>query len=296
MLDSMNEEQVAYLSSLICQRLHAAIENRNLIGFFVNHNNDGLVRDLHLGWKQDQNGETAYYVVKDPQTHMILLYFSLRCGSLHTPDPYQRYQADFKKAEALYDAALGKKDARKWALERIEGYKENGVLPQRIIDKFRKQRDDLKAMLKALKRDHGSDPSQNTVQTLENFSGVEMVHFCKNELAKNIWENSPLKNRPLGETLFWCFILPIIQETSRMVGCKYVYLFAADSSKEQSLVAYYRDCLHFEIREDLCAQKPAYDVCCASMCQELKVLERYQTDFINCFNRPRPPKDENPQE
>lgn len=290
MFYSMNDKQNAYLDSLICERLHASKENRNLIGWFYNETNDGLVADLHRGWNADPKNETAYYVIKDPRTHMILLYFSLRCGSLHTPNPYQRYQAELKRVEALYDAARGVKDSRKWALEHLAKLKENGAQSSNYIAEYAKQRDRLKAMLKALKKDKTYAAEQMDIQTFENFSGVEMVHFCKNDLAQPIWDASPLVNQSMGETLFWYFILPIVQKLTQVVGCQYLYLFAADSSKEESLVGYYQYTLHFEIREDLSFRKPAYDVCCLPMCRKLKDLEPYRKDFFQNFNRPKPPK------
>lgn len=294
-LHTMTGDQEAYLNSLIVQRLHDSSKNRTLISSFFNKTNPNLARDLHEGWKDDQNGETAYYVVKDPNNSLILLYFSLRCGSLHAPDPYNRIQADYKRAEALYAAAKGLKNARKWALEMIEAYKAQGYDANGLIDYFKKVRDNKKAWLKALKKDAKDDPSQMTVQTLENYSGVELVQFCKNDRAEELWKNSFVGNVPMGECLFWRFILPVIQRTTKLVGCKYVYLFAADSSEEQSLVGYYKTKLHFEIPQDLRSHKPTYDVGCMPMCRELKVLERYQDDFMRNFNKPRPPKQKKEQ-
>ena len=95
-------------------------------------------------------------------------------------------------------------------------------------------------------------------------------------------------NIPMGECLFWRFILPLVQKTTKLVGCRYVYLFAADSSEEQSLVSYYQEKLHFEIPENLSSHKPTYDVHCMPMCQKLNVLERYRKDFIENINKPRP--------
>lgn len=95
---------------------------------------------------------------------------------------------------------------------------------------------------------------------------------------------------PLGETLFWHFVLPVVQETVKLVGCQYVYLFAADSGKERTLVTYYLEKLHFEVPEGLSSHKPTYDVYCMPMCRELGELERYQKDHTKNFNRPTSPE------
>lgn len=288
---SLNNQQEKFLNSLTCQRLHAKSVNRGLIQFFCNYENPGLVRDLRQGWKADQNGETAYYIIKDP-ANRILMYFSLRCGSLHRPDSYQYYQSEYKKTCALYDAAVGKKDARKWALEEIEKYKKGGEVPKRMVDDLREYRDELKYLLKALKKDAKNDPTQMAIQTQKNFSGVEMVHYCVNDWARDIWKNSCVKNRPMGQTLFWRFILPLIQQINGLVGCQYVYLFAAENERKPKLVKYYREKLHFERMEELISRKPAYDVGCDAMCQELSVLERYRKDFFDNFNREELKQDE----
>ena len=284
----MSSDQERYLKSLTCQRLHKASENRMLIAAFRNRTNPNLARDLHQGWQDDKNGETAYYVVKNPENNMILLYFSLRCGSLYTPDPYQRLQAQYKRADALYAAARGLKSARKWALDVIQQYREHGYEDRELEAYFKKTRDNSKRWLKELKQDAKNDPSQMTVQTMENYSGIELVQFCKNDLAREVWQNSCVGGIPMGECLFWHFILPMVQETAKLVGCKYVYLFAADSSEEQSLVSYYQEKLHFNIPENLVSHKPMYDVYCMPMCQKMNELERYQKDFIRNFNKPRP--------
>ena len=59
MFHSMKDNQEAYLNSLICQRLHDSPGNRTEIGCFMNYDNDGLVRDLRLGWNEDTKGETV---------------------------------------------------------------------------------------------------------------------------------------------------------------------------------------------------------------------------------------------
>jgi hypothetical protein len=186
-------------------------------------------------------------------------------------------QRNLYEADAAFRAELAK-------------LKENGAQPSNYIAEYAKQRDRLKAMLKALKKDKTYAAEQMDIQTFENFSGVEMVHFCKNDLAQPIWDASPLVNQSMGQTLFWYFILPLVQNLTKVVGCQYFYLFAADGSKEESLVGYYQYTLHFEIREDLSFRKPAYDVCCLPMCRKLKDLEPYRKDFFQNFNRPKPPK------
>ena len=69
-----------------------------------------------------------------------------------------------------------------------------------------------------------------------------------------------------------------------MVGCQYLFLFAADLSKGEKLVQYYADQLNFEIPENLATAKPIYDFSCKFMCQEVKGLEKGREEFFNNFN------------
>ena len=39
---------------------------------------------------------------------------------------------------------------------------------------------------------------------------------------------------PLGFGIFWEIIVPIIIDITKKVGCKYVYLFAADKTEGQN--------------------------------------------------------------
>lgn len=281
----LTEQQEEFLNSLTCERLHSNSVNRKMISFFDSEDGRSLVYALHQGWWDDQNGETAYYVIKDSR-NLILLYFSLRCGSLHQPDSYQYFQAEFKRYSALYNAARGLKSARKWALAEIAKDTNGCGASPRMIEDLRRKRDRAKAMLKALKEDAKDDPTQMAVQTQQNFSGVEMVHFCANDLTSEIWDDSCAGGRALGETMFWRFILPVIQNVSKLVGCKYVYLFAAEKEGKPKLIKYYKEKLHFDIPEAVILRKPAYDVGCEAMCQELSALERYQKDYFDNYNRP----------
>ena len=110
----------------------------------------------------------------------------------------------------------------------------------------------------------------------------------------------------MGETLFWRFVLPKMLEINSLVGCEYAYLFAADSSRDNTLVKYYEEVLHFECPTALGGIKPQYDFLCTFMCKRLrrlsanrkmyldpalwekedpKALEDYRNEFFENFNK-----------
>jgi hypothetical protein len=55
----------------------------------------------------------------------------------------------------------------------------------------------------------------------------------------------------LGAYIYPTFIYPIIKKTTKYIGIKVIYLYAADYSKdEKKLVGYYKDVFGFENAKD----------------------------------------------
>ncbi|MFQ7675495.1 MAG: hypothetical protein ACLRK3_12435 [Ruminococcus sp.] len=104
----------------------------------------------------------------------------------------------------------------------------------------------------------------------------------------------------LGVYVFWEIIVPHILEISELVGCKYVYLFAADRTNEDTninvpmwtpdydpdeeyegksendvrkLVAYYINELKFENISKYTILKPSFERTCFTLVQEVSKLE-----------------------
>ena len=115
------------------------------------------------------------------------------------------------------------------------------------------------------------------------YAGIELVHFCKN---LNVKDNLtlPCLNHTLGEVLFWKFIVPIILKVQDSIGCKYIFLFAADSTENELLITYYRETLKFRQAEDISTSKPIYDFNCMFMCQSLSDLKENQKQCFENFN------------
>jgi hypothetical protein len=76
----------------------------------------------------------------------------------------------------------------------------------------------------------------------------------------------------MGETLFWHFIVPKMLEINTLIGCEFVYLFAADPTVNGSLTNYYREKLHFNTMTHLGTIKPSYDLNCFFMGNRLRSL------------------------
>ena len=115
------------------------------------------------------------------------------------------------------------------------------------------------------------------------FSGIELVHFCSNTDTDDLWANLELPQLR-GTTIFWFFVVPMVLETLKYVGCQYLFLFAADRSKDEKLVRYYEDQLNLNRPDDLATAKPFYDFTCKFMCHEISSLEKEQAEFFANFN------------
>ena len=87
-----------------------------------------------------------------------------------------------------------------------------------------------------------------------------------------------------GAIVFWHFLVPKVLEVRKHIGCHYLFLFAADTSEDESLIRYYKS-LRFTDAGEHGAVIPLYDWTCRFMYQEISSLEDGQRSFFNDFNR-----------
>ena len=117
-----------------------------------------------------------------------------------------------------------------------------------------------------------------TLKVEECYSAIEIHHFCRNSMYK-INEKIGI---PLGFGLFWEVIVPLVYDITNQVGCKYLYLFAADQSANEEvkkLVQYYKNELKFSDVEDIMLIKPYYDKGCLGLVQAVSDLQ-YNRDAV----------------
>ena len=68
------------------------------------------------------------------------------------------------------------------------------------------------------------------------------------------------------------------------MGCEYAFLFAADDSKDLSLVRYYKTQLGFADEGEKATAKPLYDLSCRFMYQEAETIAVRCEEFFENFN------------
>lgn len=84
--------------------------------------------------------------------------------------------------------------------------------------------------------------------------------------------------------VFWHFIVPIVIEVRSLVGCEYLFLFAADMSEHHTLQDYYHNQMGFNDEGERATAKPLYDLSCKFMYQEADSLAERRDEFFENFN------------
>ena len=268
------------LNSLICERLSSNPENRNVIKTLVSDRNPKLVEKIQneVSWKEDEANITSYYLVKSNKG-VVLAFFALRCGEIFKPvqeELIERAKQYIDNKAILEDTQIGYEEKRKAADVIML------LVRQGWTDKIAKA-----FMRKAARRaaDAKRDSNKHTHRVSEVLSAVELTLFCNNDATgvKEEWENMGLPQRR-GASIFWHLIMPKIKYLTNIVGCEYLYLFAADDDSDGTLVNYYKDAFHFTSPVDMGSNKPSFDYGCFFLCQQVKALLLHSKYFYDHFN------------
>ena len=275
----ITESQQRILESLCCERLSSNEDNFQLVDDFYNGRNPSIVQTLqNEAFEDDLQHRIAYYVVKDANGH-ILFYFSLKCGLLYD---------EFLEGDRLLDMKAFYEHIFQLSKDpSLNGTDKEAI--EALLEKARTKKG-LKKMevARALRLSPDSaeiskifgDNNKNVGKT---FAGVEIVHCCVNDAYRTIWDRTGIQQK-LGTVVFWQFIVPKVLELMKIVGCEYLFLFAADLSEDADLVNYYIDNLQFADANEHNAATPMYDFACRFLCQKTCTLEERRNAFFEDFN------------
>jgi hypothetical protein len=254
--------------------------NLRSVGAFVNYRNDSIANVLrNEAYEEDEQGRVAYYVVKN-EAGDILFFFSLKNGML-----YDQYldERKVKLLKQLYeyleelDADAELTDADRAAVEAVkEKVRSRKGLTKKELERIPKKNakilDDLEQEL-----------NKNITHVGRTYSGLELVHFCANSDTDGLWKAFGFP-QPRGTIVFWQFIVPIVLRVRQLVGCEYLFLFAADLSESHMLFDYYQNQMGFADEGEKATAKPLYDLSCKFMYQEAGTLETRRLEFFDNFN------------
>lgn len=276
----ITDEQRQVLDSLIVERLcENPAENARLVNGFSNSKNKNLERIItsRKAFDHDSQGITAYYVVKT-KSGDILLYFSLKCGELFERLDHDKMTLAYKIRDLVSVASSD--DATDAEKKKAEDFiKENrkkifDLLPD--IEKYVRKKGYYQADMK-------NELSKEINRVLKTYPAIELVEFCANDNARDVWKSFGLPRR-MGECIFWHHIVKRLLCVRDIVGFQYIYLFAADSSYDGTLANYYKVSLGFSQDTGLGANKPKYDFKCYFLCQQMSGLAEKRTFFYEHFN------------
>lgn len=260
-MSAITEEQHKIIEAMKCVRI-SEYDGVLDTDCFCCKRNEGLADYFRNSAMDDDMKEvSACYLVSYPDDSPAL-YFTLKCGSLF--DMNYNKEVFEQKIKDIEDQVADENDIDYEELLRMK------------IDVFTKRT--------GLEQDAGLGQKINYVEN--TYPGIEVVQFCTNDTIRlqEKWKQYNM-GHSMGEVMFWRYIVSCILNAVRVVGCQYVYLFAADSSKEEALINYYSDRLKFVISEDLGTNKPSYDWSCRFMCQTIDGLKDKQKDYFSNFNR-----------
>ena len=277
----ITKEQLDILGTLRCQRLSSDSDNFRKVDCFSNRINDDIAQTLrNEAYAEDESNTIAYYVVKHPDGQ-ILFFFSLKCGLLFDHFINPDLLKEFKElAETLKDISDDKSltpQQKQDVAEIMEKIRASKGVTKDDLGKLPRQK---LTILEELEKELNDD----ITRVGKTFSGIELVHFCSNNETDAIWDGLNLPQQR-GTVIFWFFVVPVILGILKMVGCQYLFLFAADRSKYEKLVRYYEDQLNFIRPDELATAKPFYDFTCKFMCHEVSTLETEREEFLENFNQ-----------
>ncbi len=237
---SINEQKQFLSETLYVESLREYDSNQEDIKDFVQTaKGERIARYLiDDAWNDDVCRNTKVFLVRDRKTRQIAFYYALNCGILYTefnsPDlsELERYLVEqyviaLRQCQRNNLTIEEQNEANNAYFEVLEEIDQNIDNPDRktALIAFANE----KAMAKEEKEEALIDNGEGDYikQVKETFPAVDIKFLCK-----NINYHLPIKlDFKLGVYVFWEIIVPHILKISDLVGCKYVYLFAADNTE-----------------------------------------------------------------
>ena len=243
-------------------------EERHIIELFTS--------DKHL--QDDLDGHLASFVVVSPDG-LPMVFFSLRCGELFEKSTQYKMMLShnaYMAIERLMNNPSLTQEQYEEAMSHIQKAMNEGL----SIDDF----EELPSKKSSIKEDELLEADKDITRVHKVYPSIEIKFWGINASARSYWKSLPLpEDKKMGETLFWTKVVETIRQMMYMVGCEYVYLFAADNEAEGELVKYYRVCLNFGSSSKMSANKPRFDYKSQFLFQRVKDLFAKQRYFLDNF-------------
>lgn len=300
----ISQQQIDLLDSFTCERL--SYNHDNLV--FLSKVNIILPSDEHHpnykklkssqnlldvikkdAWSKDSANSIAYYIVKDKDDDVAMI-FSLQNGCIYDSTQREEIRRLYIQYQVVETCIRAKRDLvagnnKEQALNYLHS-KGADTLSLDFLENYAKKlrennRNLLNRKISDIEKEHA------IYYAGEVHSGIELHIFWKNPNYNLKWETLTKnldfpKDKRMGEIFFWYYVIDKLEKALEHSGCKYMYLFAADTTDDGNLIAYYND-LGFLLDEKMGTIKPVFDYSCKFMYQEIGTMISKKRDYFDNF-------------
>ena len=312
---SIEEQKKFLFENLEIENLRKVDSNQDDIKTFVQATKGDHISDylINKAWSDDIDRNTKVFLVRDKITREIVFYFAINCGILFSELNIWNMSPQEKIPFDSYVDALQKLKCSN--LSDNEREKANNQISESMGDLWEVVKDaDRVSILLSLaeekvqileeKREAFSktEEEEHVQPVQETFPAIDIKFLGRNKEYRPAIQ---LDFR-MGVYVFWEMIVPHLLEVAEKVGCKYIYLFAADNSEKQMpkqkeppmwtpdydpyddsdedeeisdgeihrLVNYYINELKFRYVSNYKILKPHYERTCFTLVQEVSSLQK----------------------
>ena len=271
----LTDEQNAWLDALVCQRLSADENNDTLRLEFKNDAVESLMDFIghHDTLTKDASGEIAVYVVKE--NGKIIAFFSPQCGMIYEKIVSEEDLNIYRLFKEYSDSGgKGVKDERLRMYQALNNMSDS-ELSRRMMDIETRLHD----VAPKKNDEQRSGESDDVTLVRKTVPAIEVVHLCRAEDYEGDFYNL-FPGKRLGTVLFMAKAVKIISDVTKLVGCKYVYLFAVTDERDNKLVAHYQDYFGFRPNPGYGVNKGLKASGCLFMAQSVaELMERAKEYF-----------------
>lgn len=193
---------------------------------------------LQKAWNDDVDRNTKVFLIKDTELNQICFYFAINCGILFSDFTQYKIKDNEKDLYDTYlEAAKNLNESKNLCEEERKKVEEeyNNVLnalyfsdieADRVSQIINHVNDMISFKNQKKEFTEKRDESEWVQLVKETFPAIDIKFLCRNKNYK-----VPIDlDFKLGVYVFWEMIVPHLLDIAEMVGCKYIYLFAADNS------------------------------------------------------------------
>lgn len=240
------EEQKRFLfDRLKKEPLRKTEENKEDIKAFVQATKGRKISNylINNAWNDDCDRNTKVFLVRDQDTKEIVFFFAINCGILFSElniwnlsqeekVPFNKYVEAMQK---LRTSNLSKEDEEKANEQMSEAMGDLWEVvqePDRVSYLLSLAEEKVQLLEEKMEALSETGEGEHTQQVQDTFPAIDIKFLGRNKEYK---PEIQLDFR-LGVYIFWEIIVPHLLELAEKVGCKYIYLFAADNTEQSENV------------------------------------------------------------